>query len=195
MNVVKQYRTASSILLLICCTSRIANATAPLADRIKVRLADEHGRDVIGAEVSATIHLPIEQVTAAVTDVANYPKWISAVRSVQASGEAHTFVWELPWPLGTVKQTLDFTREPIDGQISLAWEQLDGDMTAHDGYWLLAADGANRTTVTYHVAVAFKSWVPDFLIASAERRSLPLLMQKLAEYAATLPLQPRLSAR
>lgn len=195
MNVVKHCRTVSLLLWVIFSTSGIAHAATPLADRIKVRLAEEPGRAVIGAEVSATIHLPIEQVTAAVTDVANYPKWISAVRSVQTAGDAHAFVWQLPWPLGTVKQTLDFTREPIDGQVSLAWEQLDGDMSVHDGYWLLAADGASRTTVTYHVAVAFKSWVPDFLIASAERRSLPLLMQKLAEYAATLPLQPRFSAR
>jgi uncharacterized membrane protein len=190
-----QRRIAAFLALFVLVTHPAEAEAAPRVDRMNVRLVDEPGRAVISAEVTATIHLPIEQVTSAVTDVANYPKWLTAVKSVHEAGEAHAFVWDLPWPLGNVKQTLDFTRETIDGQLSFTWEQVNGEMNAHDGYWLLASDGPSRTIVTYHVAVSFKTWVPDFLIASAERRSLPLLMQKLAEHAATLPLQPRLSVR
>lgn len=187
----------SAAILALCLVMQVPALAAEAArvDRMNVRLVDEPGRAVISAEVTATIHLPIEQVSTAVTDVASYPKWLTAVKSVREAGEAHAFVWDLPWPLGNVKQTLDFTREIIDGQLCFTWEQVDGEMNAHDGYWLLAADGPGRTIVTYHVAVSFKTWVPDFLIASAERRSLPLLMQRLAEHAATLPLQPRLSVR
>jgi hypothetical protein len=139
--------------------------------------------DGVHVHMEGMVEAPVEIVADVVGDVERYPCWlpiIGSVRVTQTFALAPVFdtEWRLPWPLGTLRQRMRFERMPTDSGVLFFFEQRNGEMKRHSGYWVLAKTG-QKTHVIYDASIAFRTWVPRFLLASFERAELPKLLTKL----------------
>jgi hypothetical protein len=98
--------------------------------------------DGVHVHMEGIVDAPVEIAAVVVGDVERYPCWlpvIGRVRATQAFALAPVFdtEWRLPWPLGTILQRMHFERMPADSGVSFFFEQRNGEMKRHSGYWVL----------------------------------------------------------
>lgn len=163
----------------------VANLSSAPAPNEAPTVRVEAANDGVTAHMEGVIDAPLELVAAVVGDVERYPCWLPIFGGVRS---ARTFAlqplydteWRLPWPLGVLHQRMRFERMPVDHGVSFFFEQRDGDMQRHEGYWILTSRG-RHTHVIYEAKVAFRTWVPQFLIATFQQTELPKLLQKLRD--------------
>ncbi|BAD56562.1 SRPBCC family protein [Nocardia farcinica] len=106
---------------------------------------------------SILIEAPAREVMAVIADLASYPEWVAAAKSVEVletgtDGRARTARFVLD--AGVVKDTyvLSYTWRPDDRAVS--WKLVSGELQkAQDGSYVLAEKPGGVTEVTYELTV------------------------------------------
>lgn len=88
-----------------------------------------------------------------------------------------------PWPLKHVRGRIVVAEERSAQVIVIRWRQREGDFARNDGTWTLRGAGPARTRVRYENDVQLRRWVPGWLIARAERRVAPHLIESIRQRA------------
>ncbi|MBF6520730.1 SRPBCC family protein [Nocardia farcinica] len=106
---------------------------------------------------SILIEAPAREVMAVIADLASYPEWVAAAKSVEVletgtDGRARTARFVLD--AGVVKDTyvLSYTWRPDD--LAVRWKLVSGELQkAQDGSYVLAEKPGGVTEVTYELTV------------------------------------------
>ena len=125
------------------------------------------------SENSITIEAPIGEVVAVLTDLASYPTWSTAIKSVEvqdkdASGRATKVKMSIDAGVMKDRVILDYDWSKSPAEISFALDDADL-LTEMSGIYEIADNGDDTTTVKYQLAVALSMPVPAMMRQKAER--------------------------
>jgi uncharacterized membrane protein len=136
------------------------------------------------SENSITIEAPIGEVVAVLTDLATYPSWSTAIKSVEvldkdSSGRATKAKMSID--AGVMKDRVvldyDWSKSPTE----ITFELDDADLlTQMSGAYKLTDDG-DETTVVYQLTVALSMPVPEMMRIKAEKATIDLTLKQLKE--------------
>ena len=123
-----------------------------------------------------TVNAPIETVWDVISDVQKYPEFLKEVKSIKVDrveGNRKTVTYEVT-VVKTIQYTLVLTE---DKPRKVTWTMTKGQMMSkNDGSWELAADGPNRTDVTYTVDIKFGLLVPSTISNMLTEVNLPKML-------------------
>ncbi|CAB4669881.1 MAG: polyketide cyclase / dehydrase and lipid transport [Actinobacteria bacterium] len=135
------------------------------------------------SENSITIEAPITDVAGVLTDLASYPTWSTAIKSVevQASDETgRATKAKISIDAGVMKDRVildyDWSKAPAEITFELDGADLLTEMT---GAYKLIDNGDDTTTVTYELTVALSMPVPAMMRQKAERSTIDLALNQL----------------
>ena len=135
------------------------------------------------SENSITIEAPIGEVVAVLTDLASYPTWSTAIKSVEvqdkdASGRATKAKMSIDAGVMKDRVILDYDWNKSPTEISFALDDADL-LTEMSGTYEIADNGDDTTTVKYQLAVALSMLVPAMMRQKAERATIDLALSQL----------------
>ena len=137
------------------------------------------------SENSITIEAPITDVAGVLTDLASYPTWSTAIKSVevQASDETgRATKAKISIDAGVMKDRVildyDWSKAPAEITFELDGADLLTEMT---GAYKLIDNGDDTTTVTYELTVALSMPVPEIMRKKAEKSTIDLALKQLKE--------------
>ena len=130
-----------------------------------------------------TIEAPIGEVVAVLTDLASYPTWSTAIKSVEvqdkdASGRATKVKMSIDAGVMKDRVILDYDWSKSPAEISFALDDADL-LTEMSGIYEIANNGDDTTTVKYQLAVALSMPVPAMMRQKAERATIDLALSQL----------------
>ena len=130
-----------------------------------------------------TIEAPIGEVVAVLTDLASYPTWSTAIKSVEvqdkdASGRATKVKMSIDAGVMKDRVILDYDWSKSPAEISFALDDADL-LTEMSGIYEIADNGDDTTTVKYQLAVALSMPVPAMMRQKAERATIYLALNQL----------------
>jgi uncharacterized protein YndB with AHSA1/START domain len=163
-------------------------------DGIKVWTEPVAGSDTPWAFAEATIDAPPETVWALVSRCADYARRmprIAASRELAREGTDTAFTTtcevttDLPFPLSDLTSVNRAEHTVVPGERYVRqWRMVRGDYDFNEGSWTLTAlDGGKRTKAAYRIRVRPKIALPDAMLASAQKGTLPDLMRSLRTHA------------
>ena len=132
---------------------------------------------------SVTIEASIADVAAVLTDLASYPTWSTAIKSVEvqekdSAGRAAKA--KISIDAGVMKDRVildyDWSKSPTE----ITFELDDADLlTEMTGAYKLVDNGDDTTRVTYELTVALSMPVPAMMRQKAERSTIDLALNQL----------------
>jgi uncharacterized membrane protein len=134
------------------------------------------------SENSITIEAPIGEVVAVLTDLATYPSWSTAIKSVEvldkdSSGRATKAKMSIDAGVMKDKVILDYDWSKSPAEITFELDDADL-LTQMSGAYKLTDDG-DETTVVYQLTVALSMPVPAMMRQKAERATIDLALSQL----------------
>ncbi len=132
---------------------------------------------------SVTIEAPLSEVSAVLSDLANYPSWSTAIKSVEvqekdSAGRATKA--KISIDAGVMKDRVildyDWSSAPLEITFSLDDADLLTEMT---GAYKLKDNGDDTTTVVYELTVALSMPVPAMMRKKAELATIDLALKQL----------------
>ena len=134
------------------------------------------------SENSITIEAPIGEVVAVLTDLATYPSWSTAIKSVEvldkdSSGRATKAKLSIDAGVMKDKVILDYDWSKSPAEITFELDDADL-LTQMSGAYKLTDDG-DETTVVYQLTVALSMPVPAMMRQKAERATIDLALTQL----------------
>ena len=135
------------------------------------------------SENSITIEAPIGEVVAVLTDLAAYPTWSTAIKSVEvqdkdASGRATQAKMSIDAGVMKDRVILDYDWSKSPAEISFALDDAEL-LTEMSGTYEIADNGDDTTTVKYQLTVALSMPVPAMMRQKAERATIDLALSQL----------------
>ena len=135
------------------------------------------------SENSITIEAPIGEVVEVLTDLATYPTWSTAIKSVEvqdkdASGRATKAKMSIDAGVMKDRVTLDYDWSKSPAEISFALDDADL-LTEMTGTYEITDNGDDTTTVKYLLTVALSMPVPAMMRQKAERATIDLALSQL----------------
>ena len=135
------------------------------------------------SENSITIEAPIGEVVAVLTDLASYPTWSTAIKSVEvqdkdAIGRATKAKMSIDAGVMKDRVILDYDWSKSPAEISFALDDADL-LTEMSGTYEIADNGDDTTTVKYQLTVALSMPVPAMMRQKAERATIDLALNQL----------------
>ena len=135
------------------------------------------------SENSITIEAPIGEVVAVLTDLASYPTWSTAIKSVEvqdkdANGRATKAKMSIDAGVMKDRVILDYDWSKSPTEISFALDDADL-LTEMSGTYEIADNGDDTTTVKYQLTVALSMPVPAMMRQKAERATIDLALNQL----------------
>ena len=135
------------------------------------------------SENSITIEAPIGEVVEVLTDLASYPTWSTAIKSVEvqdkdASGRATKAKMSIDDGVMKDRVTLDYDWSKSPAEISFALDDADL-LTEMSGKYEITDNGDDTTTVKYQLTVALSMPVPAMMRQKAERATIDLALSQL----------------
>jgi uncharacterized membrane protein len=135
------------------------------------------------SENSITIEAPIAEVVAVLTDLATYPTWSTAIKSVEvqdkdAGGRASKVKMSIDAGVMKDRVVLDYDWSKSPAEISFALDEADL-LTEMSGTYELSDNGDDTTTVKYQLTVALSMPVPAMMRQKAERATIDLALSQL----------------
>jgi uncharacterized membrane protein len=135
------------------------------------------------SENSITIEAPIGEVVAVLTDLASYPTWSTAIKSVEvqdkdASGRAAKAKMSIDAGVMKDRVILDYDWSKSPAEISFALDDADL-LTEMSGTYEITDNGDDTTTVKYQLTVALSMPVPAMMRQKAERATIDLALNQL----------------
>ncbi len=135
------------------------------------------------SENSITIEAPIGEVVSVLTDLASYPTWSTAIKSVEvqdkdAIGRATKAKMSIDAGVMKDRVILDYDWSKSPAEISFALDDADL-LTEMSGTYEIADNGDDTTTVKYQLTVALSMPVPAMMRQKAERATIDLALNQL----------------
>ena len=135
------------------------------------------------SENSITIEAPIGEVVEVLTDLATYPTWSTAIKSVEvqdkdASGRATKVKMSIDAGVMKDRVILDYDWSKSPAEISFALDDADL-LTEMSGTYEITDNGDDTTTVKYQLTVALSMPVPAMMRQKAERATIDLALSQL----------------
>jgi uncharacterized membrane protein len=135
------------------------------------------------SENSITIEAPIGEVVSVLTDLASYPTWSTAIKSVEvqdkdAIGRATKAKMSIDAGVMKDRVILDYDWSKSPTEISFALDDADL-LTEMSGTYEIADNGDDTTTVKYQLTVALSMPVPAMMRQKAERATIDLALNQL----------------
>ena len=135
------------------------------------------------SENSITIDAPIDEVAAVLSDLATYPTWSSAIKSVEVQEKDPTgraTKAKISIDAGVMKDRviLDYDWSKSPAEISFELDEADL-LTEMTGAYKLVDNGDETTTVNYELTVALSMPVPAMMRQKAERSTIDLALNQL----------------
>lgn len=135
------------------------------------------------SENSITIEAPIADVATVLTDLASYPTWSTAIKSVEVQEKdsaGRAIKAKMSIDAGVMKDRVildyDWSKTPAE----ITFELDDADLlTEMTGAYKLVDNGDDTTTVTYQLTVALSMPVPAMMRQKAERSTIDLALNQL----------------
>mgnify|MGYP000650324829 CR=1 FL=1 len=132
------------------------------------------------------MNVPIGQLYKAITEVENYPKFLSEVVSAKkVSGTPEKF--QVRFEIEVVKRfqyTLEFQS---NGKDTITWKLVDSDFfKKNQGSWNLKSSSEKKTAVHYELDVDFGFLVPGFISKKLTEVSLPKMLDAFESRAKDL---------
>ena len=178
-------------LALMTSSSSVARARRPEAELgprtpLTVRIASAADSRGVFVDVRMLVDAPLADVERVVGDIDSYPDWVpNMIRAHVTARDAEpgSLVFEttvhLPWPLHDVNERLRMRRVATPTSVELSWWQVRGDLRRNEGRWLLLPIAPGQTEVRYQATFQLRSWIPLFMVRSAEARQAPKLAANL----------------
>ena len=135
------------------------------------------------SENSITIDAPIDEVAAVLSDLATYPTWSSAIKSVEVQEKDPTgraTKAKISIDAGVMKDRviLDYDWSKSPAEISFELDEADL-LTEMTGAYKLVDNGDETTTVNYELTVALSMPVPAMMRQKAGRSTIDLALNQL----------------
>lgn len=135
------------------------------------------------SENSITIEAPIGEVVAVLTDLATYPTWSTAIKSVEvqdkdATGRASKAKMSIDAGVMKDRVILDYDWSKSPAEISFSLDEADL-LTEMSGAYEITDNGDDTTTVKYQLTVALSMPVPAMMRQKAERATIDLALSQL----------------
>lgn len=135
------------------------------------------------SENSITIEAPIGEVVAVLTDLAAYPTWSTAIKSVEvqdkdATGRASKAKMSIDAGVMKDRVVLDYDWSKSPSEISFSLDEADL-LTEMSGTYEITDNGDDTTTVKYQLTVALSMPVPAMMRQKAERATIDLALSQL----------------
>ena len=136
---------------------------------------------------SISIEAPVSRVQAILFDIAQYPSWSSAIKSVEvlaSDGDGRVTSAKLTVDAGMMKDrvTLDYDWNSAPARLEFALSDADL-LTQMDGAYIVTANDEDTTTVTYELNVALAMPIPAMMRIKAEQTTIDLALKELKEHA------------
>ena len=141
--------------------------------------------DVTSGKIS--IEAPLSKVEAILFDIAQYPTWSSAIRSVtilQKDEMGRPISATLAIDAGMMKDrvTLDYDWSKAPGRLDFSLSDADL-LTAMDGAYIFSALDADSTEVTYELHVDLSMPIPAMMRRKAEEATINAALEQLKTFA------------
>ena len=135
------------------------------------------------SENSITIEAPIGEVVEVLTDLATYPTWSTAIKSVEvqdkdATGRASKAKMSIDAGVMKDRVVLDYDWSKSPSEISFSLDEADL-LTEMSGTYEITDNGDDTTTVKYQLTVALSMPVPAMMRQKAERATIDLALSQL----------------
>ena len=132
---------------------------------------------------SVTIEAPLTEVAALLSDLAGYPTWSTAIKSVEvhekdSAGRATKA--KISIDAGVMKDRVILDYDWSGAPNLITFELDDADLlTEMTGAYKLKDNGDDTTTVEYELTVALSMPVPAMMRQKAERSTIDLALNQL----------------
>lgn len=134
-----------------------------------------------------SIDAPLARVQELLFDIANYPAWTSAIKSVEVLGRDGT--GRVSSALLTIDAGMFKDRATLNYDWSAAPQKLsfslsDADLlTAMDGAYILKAGDEETTQVRYELRVELSMPIPALMLHKAEKATIEMALTQLKAFA------------
>jgi uncharacterized membrane protein len=132
---------------------------------------------------SVEIEAPLAEVAAKLSNVAEYPQWLSSIKKVEvveSDSQGRAVKVNASVDAGVMKDraTLIYDWSAAPAEISFSLDEADL-MTAMDGKYILKAIDGDTTHVTYQLGVELSLPVPRMMISKTEKQTIDAALKEL----------------
>lgn len=136
---------------------------------------------------SISIDAPLAHVQELIFDIANYPAWTSAIKSVEVlgkddSGRVSSALLKIDAGMLKDRATLDYDWSGAPNTLSFTLSDADL-LTAMDGAYTLRAEDEETTLVSYELHVELSMPVPAMMRHKAEKATIDMALSQLKVFA------------
>jgi len=134
-----------------------------------------------------SIDAPLAKVEGILFDLAQYPTWSSAIKSVNVlekdvKGRATSVTLSIDAGMMKDRVTLDYDWSQAPGRLSFSMTDADL-LTAMDGAYIIAAEDEDTTKVTYELHVDLSMPIPAMMRHKAEKATIDMALGQLKTFA------------
>lgn len=134
-----------------------------------------------------SIEAPLSKVEGILFDLALYPTWSSAIKSVAVlekdeKGRATSATMTID--AGMMKDRVTLAYDWSQAPKRLSFTMTDADLlTEMDGAYIITAQDEDTTEVTYELHVDLSMPIPAMMIHKAEKATIDMALEQLKTYA------------
>ncbi len=134
-----------------------------------------------------SIDAPLARVQELLFDIANYPSWTSAIKSVEVltkdgTGRVSSALLKVDAGMLKDRVTLEYDWSAAPGRLDFSLADADL-LTAMDGAYILKEEDADTTEVTYELHVDLSMPVPAMMRHKAEKSVIDAALSQLKAFA------------
>ena len=135
---------------------------------------------------TVTIEAPIGEVEAALFELAKYPEWSSAIKSVEVlatddQGRLTTGKFVIDAGMMKDKVTLDYDWSAAPAKLSFSFNDADL-LTGMEGFYSIKKIDDDTTQVTYELGVEISMPIPAMMRKKAEQATIDQALQQLKSH-------------
>ena len=135
---------------------------------------------------TVTIEAPISEVEAALFELAKYPEWSSAIKSVDVlatddQGRLTTGKFVIDAGMMKDKVTLDYDWSAAPAKLSFSFNDADL-LTGMEGSYSIKKIDDDTTQVTYELGVEISMPIPAMMRKKAEQATIDQALQQLKSH-------------
>lgn len=134
-----------------------------------------------------SIEAPLAIVAAALFDIAQYPTWSSAIKSVNVTSvddKGRPLAATLSIDAGMMKDRVSLAYDWSQAPGRLSFSLTDADLlTAMDGAYVISAEDEDTTDVTYELHVDLSMPIPSIMRKNAEKATIEMALSQLKTFA------------
>lgn len=134
-----------------------------------------------------SIEAPLSKVEGILFDLAQYPTWSSAIKTVSVlekdeKGRATSATLSIDAGMMKDRVTLEYDWSQAPHRLSFSMTDADL-LTAMDGAYIITAQDEDTTEVTYELHVDLSMPIPAMMLHKAEKATIDMALGHLKTYA------------